>query len=96
MAFGLDTANKIAHLARLEINHPQNNCDIQEDLNRIMAMVDQIVSANTDGIVPMAHPLDMHQPLRSDTVSEQNERDVLQALAPKTEAGLYLVPLVIE
>ena len=59
-------------------------------------MVNQITSADTEGIVPMAHPLDMQQPLRSDVVTEKNERDILIKLAPKAEEGLYLVPTVIE
>ena len=96
MPFGPDTAKQIAHLARLNIDDQENNSNIQEDLNRIMALVDQIVSANTDGIEPMAHPFEMKQTLRLDVVSEQNQREVLLALAPKSEAGLYLVPLVIE
>ena len=53
-------------------------------------------SVNTDSIVPMSHPLDGKQILRSDTVSEENNRDELQKLAPKVENGLFLVPKVIE
>jgi aspartyl-tRNA(Asn)/glutamyl-tRNA(Gln) amidotransferase subunit C len=44
----------------------------------------------------MAHPLDMAQRLRADEVSEYDQREYFQAMAPRVEAGLYLVPKVIE
>lgn len=53
-------------------------------------------AADTAGVVPMAHPLDMAQRLRDDAVSEQNSRDRYQAGAPAVENGLFLVPKVIE
>ncbi len=96
MPFSLNAIEYIAHLARLDIKNNQAGDGIQADLNKIVAMVDQISAANTEGIQPMAHPLEMVQRLRPDTVSEQNDRETLLALAPKAEAGLFLVPTVIE
>lgn len=96
MPFSQDAIEYIAHLARLKIENHQDNGGIQDDLNRIVAMVDQISAANTEDIEPMAHPLEMVQRLRPDEVTELNERDALLALAPKAEAGLFLVPTVLE
>jgi aspartyl-tRNA(Asn)/glutamyl-tRNA(Gln) amidotransferase subunit C len=96
MPFSRDTIEYVAHLARLDIRDTQDIDSIQADLNRIVAMVDQITAANTDGIQPMAHPLEMVQRLRPDTVTEPNDRDTLLALAPMSEAGLFLVPTVLE
>lgn len=86
---------KIAHLARLGID----NDDIPEfagNLSNILTFVEQMSSIDTDGIEPMAHPLDMVQRLREDVVSETNQREHFQSIAPETENGLYLVPKVIE
>jgi aspartyl-tRNA(Asn)/glutamyl-tRNA(Gln) amidotransferase subunit C len=91
-----EAIESLAHLARLGVENTQDDASIQGDLSRIVAMVDQISAANTEGIEPMAHPLDTTQRLRSDVVTESNERDQLLALAPKAEAGLFLVPQVIE
>ena len=44
----------------------------------------------------MAHAQDVHQRLREDTVSEENQRSLFQSIAPEVESGLYLVPKVIE
>lgn len=51
---------------------------------------------NTEAVQAIAHPLDISQRLRKDTITEENLRDKYQQIAPQVEAGLYLVPKVIE
>ena len=85
---------KIAHLARL---HPMADADKQcHDFNNLLGLFESICEVDTDGIDPLAHPLDdVSQPLRDDTVSEIDQSTLFQTLAPSTEAGLYLVPAAI-
>ncbi|NOZ54328.1 MAG: Asp-tRNA(Asn)/Glu-tRNA(Gln) amidotransferase subunit GatC [Gammaproteobacteria bacterium] len=85
----------IAHLARLAINQADIPSYVQ-NLSDILALVEQMGAIDTEGVTPMAHPLDAVQRLRPDIVSESNQRDYFQQIAPQTEAGLYLVPKVIE
>ena len=95
MSLDAEQVKKIAHLARIEINE----ADIPgyaETLSSILDLVDQMAAVNTDDVEPMAHPMDASQRLRADVVTESNNRDSFQAVAPKTEDGLYLVPQVIE
>jgi aspartyl-tRNA(Asn)/glutamyl-tRNA(Gln) amidotransferase subunit C len=96
MLFSREAILHLAHLARLSIENTGDDDSIQDDLNRIVTMVEKISLANTEGIEPMAHPLDTVQRLRLDIITEINEREALLNLAPKTEAGLFLVPTVIE
>jgi len=86
---------KIAYLARIQITDAQLD-KVTEDLSRILSLVDQMQAVSTEGIEPMSNPLDMVQRLRADQVTEENQRERFQAIAPATEAGLYLVPKVIE
>lgn len=86
---------KIAHLARLGLN-TDDLPDVARRINSILAMVDEMQGIDTDDIQPMANPLDAVQRLRADEVNELNQRDAFQAIAPKSESGLYLVPKVIE
>ena len=95
MTFDKSEVRKIAELARLEITDEEID-DIESRITEILLLIDQMQSVDTDSIVPMSHPLDGKQILRSDTVSEANKRDELQKLAPKVENGLFLVPKVIE
>ena len=86
---------KLAELARIQITEDQITTTTSSIAN-VLALVDQLQAANTDGVEPMAHPLDAVQRLRADEVSELNQRQAFQAIAPATEEGLYLVPKVIE
>ena len=95
MTFDKSEVSKIAELARLEVTDEEID-DIESRITEILLLIDQMQSVDTDSIVPMSHPLDGKQILRSDTVSEANKRDELQKLAPKVENGLFLVPKVIE
>ena len=65
-------------------------------LNNILGLIDAMQAVDTSGIEPMAHPLGATQRLRADAVTETNQRDAYQAIAPAVESGLYLVPKVIE
>jgi len=93
----LDTADveKIAHLARLGIS-PDDVPGYARSLSNILAFVEQLNGVDTTGVEPLAHPLEAIQRLRADAVSEQDERETFQSVAPQTESGLYLVPQVIE
>ena len=95
MSLSLDDVSRIARLARIEIS-PAEAGQTQTQLNGILAFVEQLQAVNTDGIEPMAHAVDVVQRLRPDIVTEPDRRDAFQAIAPETEAGLYLVPKVIE
>lgn len=87
--------NKIAHLARLNMTE-QDLGLYAPQLSHILELVEQMNQVETDHIEPLANPLDANQRLRADEVTETNQRDAFQAIAPLVEAGLYLVPKVIE
>lgn len=87
--------NKIAWLGRLAIDADKVEA-YARDLSGILDFVEQMSAVDTSNVPPMAHPLDMAQRLRADSVTEQDQRERFQAHAPLVEAGLYLVPKVIE
>lgn len=95
MSLERSDVEKIAHLARLEVAESEVP-EIARNLSNILDLVAQMDAVDTDGVAPMAHPLDAVQRLRADEVTEINQREKFQALAPATENGLYLVPKVIE
>jgi aspartyl-tRNA(Asn)/glutamyl-tRNA(Gln) amidotransferase subunit C len=91
----LDQVRAIADLARIEV--PAGELGrLQDELNGILAMVDAMRAVDTAGVEPMAHPQDVSQRLREDTVTETDQHAPFQSVAPQTEDGLYLVPRVIE
>lgn len=95
MALDRKAVEDIAHLARIALNEEDIPATTTK-LSGILDLIDQMQAVNTDGVAPLAHPLETTQRLRKDAVTETNQRDALQAIAPATEDGLYLVPRVIE
>jgi aspartyl-tRNA(Asn)/glutamyl-tRNA(Gln) amidotransferase subunit C len=95
MSLSPDDVKSIARLARLSISD-QDIPVYARTLSNILEFVAQLERAETDGVSPMAHPLEMSQRLRLDQVSETDQRELFQQNAPQVEAGLYLVPKVIE
>lgn len=85
----------IARLAQLALDDAERQ-RVYADLERIIAMVDQMQAIDTKGVEPLAHPLDAGQRLREDRITETVDRDLYQAGAPATQDGFYLVPRVVE
>ena len=85
----------ISHRARLELDETEIH-DFEKKMSGIVELMDQLKSVDTADVTPMAHPLDMHQRLRADQVSEADQRELFQQNAQDVEQGLYTVPKVIE
>ena len=86
---------RIARLARIAVTE-QETQTIRGELSDIFQLIETMQAVDTKGIVPMSHSQDMVQRLREDRVTESNQRELFQSVAPQVDAGLYLVPKVIE
>ena len=99
MSLTPDQLKRIALLARIDVGAGEAQ-GVAERLNRVLGLIDQLQAVDTAGIEPMAHALDGHQAvaqrLRPDAVTEPDQREANQRVAPSVERGLYLVPKVIE
>ncbi|MDN6319930.1 MAG: Asp-tRNA(Asn)/Glu-tRNA(Gln) amidotransferase subunit GatC [Marinobacter sp.] len=95
MSISREDIEKVAVLARIRVDEAQVSA-LESDLGNILNLVDQLSAADTANVGPLSHPLDAVQCLRADEVTETNQREAFQAIAPATENGLYLVPRVIE
>lgn len=91
----VEIVNSIANLARLSLA-PAQATEYASSLNKILHLMEALQTFDTEGVTPLKSPFDDPQPLRPDVVTEENHRADYQAIAPATEAGLYLVPRVIE
>jgi len=95
MALTVDDVTKIAHLARLTLS-PNELQTYTQQLSNILEFVEQMNQIDTSKIEPFAYTAGLAERLRADDVTETNQRDAFQVIAPQVEAGLYLVPKVIE
>lgn len=90
-----ETVRTVARLARIAADDEQLDA-FADDFRRILTLAEEIASVETDDVVPMAHPLDLKQRLRSDEVTAENQRERFLALAPDADGEHFLVPRVIE
>ena len=98
MSLTLEQVRRVAHLARIEVSEAEAQSTLGH-LNGIFTLIEAMQAVDTRGVEPMAHAQDLAQRLRADEVSEGNgldQREAFQAIAPDPEAGLYLVPQVME
>jgi aspartyl-tRNA(Asn)/glutamyl-tRNA(Gln) amidotransferase subunit C len=95
MALSPQEVRRIAMLARIELTDPEVDT-AQAQLNSIFGLIEKLQAVDTRGVDPMSRAGDAVQRLREDRVSETNQREALQSVAPQVEQGLYLVPRVIE
>jgi aspartyl-tRNA(Asn)/glutamyl-tRNA(Gln) amidotransferase subunit C len=95
MALSLDDVRRVARLARIAVTDEEAQAT-QARLNGIFDLIAQMQSVDVSAIEPMSHGQDVTQRLRRDEVTESDQRAAFQAVAPQVEAGLYLVPKVIE
>ncbi|HAN56528.1 MAG: Asp-tRNA(Asn)/Glu-tRNA(Gln) amidotransferase subunit GatC [Pseudomonadota bacterium] len=95
MPLSLQDVKRVAMLARIAVSDSEA-ASYQQQLNGIFSLIEQMQAVDTRGVEPMSHAQDVYQRLRADVVTETDQREKFQAIAPQVEAGLYLVPQVIE
>ncbi|MFZ4535864.1 Asp-tRNA(Asn)/Glu-tRNA(Gln) amidotransferase subunit GatC [Propionivibrio sp.] len=95
MSLTLEQVRRVAHLARIEVSEAETESTLGH-LNGIFSLIETMQAVDTKDVEPMAHAQDLAQRLRIDRVTEENRRDAFQTVAPEVEAGLYLVPKVLE
>ena len=95
MSLDVNDVKRIAHLARIEVTGTEAEATLHK-LGGILGLIEQMQAIDTTGIVPMSHSQDVVQRLREDVVTESDQRELFQSVAPAVENGLYLVPKVIE
>ena len=91
----LEEVARIARLARIEVRDAEA-ARLRDELNGILGLIDQMRAVDTAGVDPMSHPQPVVQRLREDRVTETDQRELFQSVAPAVQDGLYLVPRVIE
>ncbi len=95
MTLKIEDVKAIAHLARIAIEE-EKIPEYVKNLANVLHLAEQMDQVDTSEIEPMAHPLNAVQYLRDDQITETDQHEKYQRIAPAVEDGLYLVPKVIE
>jgi aspartyl-tRNA(Asn)/glutamyl-tRNA(Gln) amidotransferase subunit C len=95
MALTRDDVKRAARLARIAIDESEEQ-RVLEQLDRIFGMIEQMRAVDVSDVEPMSHAQDIVLRLREDKVTEPDQRELFESVAPRVMSGLYLVPKVIE
>ena len=95
MALKLDDVKRVAHLARVAVDEAEAQAVLSQ-INDVFKLIAEMQAVDTREVAPMSHALDVVQRLRGDAVTEGDQHELFQSVAPHVEGGLYLVPKVIE
>ena len=95
MTLSLDDVKRIATLSYIETNNNEANVMLAQ-LSDIFNLIEEMQAVDTTTVEPMSHAQDVTQRLRDDIVTESDQRELFQSIAPQVEEALYLVPKVIE
>jgi aspartyl-tRNA(Asn)/glutamyl-tRNA(Gln) amidotransferase subunit C len=95
MSIDKNTVRKVAHLARIRINEDEMDV-LSGELNKILAMIEQLNEVKTDGVEPMTSVIEMQMPEREDKVTDGGIPEKILANAPEQTAGFFVVPKVVE
>lgn len=95
MSLSLNDVKRIASLSRISVSDVEAEAVLSQ-LSGIFSLIEQMQAVDTSGIEPMSHAQEIVLRLRDDVVTESDQHEVFQKGAPQVEAGLYLVPKVIE
>lgn len=95
MALTHDDVTRVADLARIALDENETRAALHQ-LTGIFRLIEQMQAVDIGGVEPMSHAQDVVLRLREDAVTEADQHALFQSVAPQVEAGLYLVPKVIE
>ncbi len=84
----------VARLARLDLSETEIEL-FTGQLSAVLEHAEDIEAMSTDGVPPTAHPLELTNVLREDTVAECLDRDEVLAAAPRAEDGRFWVPSIL-
>ncbi len=90
-----EVVREVAELAQLKLDQDEVDALIA-GMTNILDLAEQMQNVDTSDVVPVSNPLDATATMRADDVTEINQREKFQQIAPATEDGLYLVPRVVE
>lgn len=95
MTLSISDVKRIADLAYIEIDENEAK-ETLTHLSGIFNLIESMQAVDTSAVEPMSHAQSVLQRLREDEVTETDQRELYQSIAPQVEDGLYLVPQVIE
>lgn len=95
MSIDIETARRVAKLARIRVEEPHLPALAQE-FNTILGFIEQLNEVDIEGVEPMTSVTPMHLKRRADEVTAGDMQDRILSNAPDAREGFFAVPKVVE
>ena len=95
MSIDIDTARKVAHLARIRVAE-QDLPKLADQLSGILTFMEQLNEVDVDGVEPMTSVTPMRLKRREDVVIDGGYPEKVLSNAPDAREGFFAVPKVVE
>jgi len=95
MSIDIDTARKVAHLARIAVAE-ENLPKLAQDLSGILTFMEQLNEVDVEGVEPMTSVTPMRLKRREDVVTDGGYAEKILSNAPDAREGFFAVPKVVE
>lgn len=95
MSIDLNTAKRVANLARIQVAEDALGT-LSNELNNVLEMIDLLQEVDVEGVEPMTSVMPMNAPMREDVVTSGDIQDQILANAPLSREGFFAVPKVVE
>lgn len=95
MSIDIDTARKVAHLARIRVAETDLP-KLAEQLSGILTFMEQLNEVDVEGIEPMTSVTPMRLKRRVDAVTDGGYPEQILKNAPDAREGFFAVPKVVE
>ena len=91
----VETARKVAHLARIRVEEDRLPALAQE-FSAILGFIEQLEEVDVEGVEPMTGVTPMRLKRRVDEVTDGGRQAEVLANAPDAREGFFAVPKVVE
>lgn len=95
MSIDIDTARKVAKLARIRVEEEALPALAQE-LSGILTFMEELNEVDVTGVEPMVSVTPMRLKRRADVVTEGGQQEAVLKNAPEAREGFFAVPKVVE
>lgn len=90
-----ETVRKVARLARIQLTEADVD-RFTRQLGQVLGYVEMLGELNTDGVEPLAHPLEIENVLREDEPTPSLSQDAALSNSPKSDGKYFLVPQILD
>lgn len=95
MSIDIDTARRVASLARIRVEEDALP-ELAQEFNAVLGFIEQLNEVDVEGIEPMTSVTPQRLKRREDVITDGDQQAKILKNAPDAREGFFAVPKVVE